>query len=153
MLTAACRAWRDLHAPYDCARVRVLLAAAYRELGDADAAELELAAAAEVFDRLGAVPDAALVAELRGVPALPGGLTEREAEVLACLAAGRTNAEIAEALVISRKTVARHLSNIFTKLGVSTRTAAAAWAHENGLAGTNDSWGRRHGMHRSPDAR
>jgi len=153
VLTAACRAWRDLHAPYDCARVRVLLAAAYRELGDADAAELELAAAAEVFDRLGAAPDAALVAELRGVPALPGGLTERETEVLACLTDGRTNAEIAEALVISHKTVARHLSNIFTKLDVPTRTAAAAWAHENGLAGTNDPWGRRHGMHRSPDAR
>jgi DNA-binding CsgD family transcriptional regulator len=138
VLSAACRAWRELHAPYDCARVRVLLAAAYRELGDVDAAELELTAAAEVFDRLGAAPDATVVAELRGVPALPGGLTDREAEVLACLAAGRTNAEIAEALVISRKTVARHLSNIFTKLGVPTRTAAAAWAHAHGVAGSND---------------
>ena len=123
---------------YDCARVRVLLAVAYRHLSDADGAELELAAAAEVFDRLGAAPDSAAVAELRGVPALPGGLTAREAEVLACLAAGRTNAEIADALVISRKTVARHLANIFTKLGVSTRTAAAAWAHEHGVTGTND---------------
>jgi DNA-binding NarL/FixJ family response regulator len=91
-----------------------------------------------VFDRLGAAPDAAAVAELRGVPAIPGGLTDREAEVLVCLAAGRTNAEIADELVISRKTVARHLSNVFTKLGVSTRTAAGAWAHQHGLTGTND---------------
>jgi DNA-binding CsgD family transcriptional regulator len=136
-LSAACHAWRDLHAPYDCARVRVLLARAYRGVGDADVADLELSAAAEVFDRLGAVPDAAAVAELRGGPALPGGLTGREAEVLACLAAGRTNAEIAEALVISRKTVARHLSNIFSKLGVATRTAAGAWAHQHGLAGSD----------------
>jgi DNA-binding CsgD family transcriptional regulator len=152
-LSGACRAWRDLHAPYDCARVRMLLAEAYRALGDADGAELELTAAAEVFDRLGAAPDAAAVAELRGVPALPGGLTGREAEVLVSLAAGRTNAEIADELVISRKTVARHLSNIFTKLDVSTRTAAGAWAHRHGLAGTNDpsgaarDWGVRP-MHR-----
>ncbi|WP_409331578.1 helix-turn-helix transcriptional regulator [Trujillonella humicola] len=137
-LSAACRSWRGLHAPYDCARVRVLLAAAYRELGDADAADLELTAAAEVFDRLGAAPDAAAVAALRGEPALPGGLTDREAQVLACLASGRTNAQIAEELVISAKTVARHLSNIFAKLDVGTRTAAAAWAHEHGLAGSND---------------
>ncbi|RFU22176.1 helix-turn-helix transcriptional regulator [Geodermatophilus marinus] len=148
-LSAACSAWRDLHAPYDCARVRVLLARAYRGLGDGDAADLELSAAAEVFDRLGAVPDAAAVAGLRGGPALPGGLTEREAEVLACLATGRTNAEIADALAISRKTVARHLSNVFTKLGVGTRTAAGAWAHRHGLAGSDDpshrgaDWGTR----------
>lgn len=133
LLRIACRRWHELDAPYDCARVRVLLAAAYRALGDADGAELELAAAAEVFERLGAEPDARAVAALRGIPALPGGLTEREAQVLACLAAGRTNREIAAALVISEKTVARHLSNIFTKLGVSSRTAAAAYAHEHGL--------------------
>ena len=138
VLSGACRAWRDLHAPYDCARVRMLLAEAYRALGDADGAELELAAAAQVFDRLGAAPDAAAVAELRGDPAPPGGLTDREAEVLVCLAAGRTNAEIADELVISRKTVARHLSNIFAKLDVSTRTAAGAWAHRHGLTGTDD---------------
>jgi DNA-binding CsgD family transcriptional regulator len=137
-LSAACHAWRDLQAPYDCARVRVLLAQAYRGVGDVDAADLELSAAAESFDRLGAVPDSAAVAVLRGGPTLPGGLTGREAEVLACLATGRTNAEIAEALVISRKTVARHLSNIFSKLGVGTRTAAGAWAHQHGLRGSDD---------------
>ncbi len=134
VLRGACRHWRDLDVPYDCARVRLLLAAAYRALGDGDGADLELAAAAEVFDRLGARPDAVAVAALRGVPALPGGLTDREAEVLGCLAGGHTNREIALALVISEKTVARHLSNIFTKLGVTSRTAAAAYAHRNGLA-------------------
>jgi DNA-binding CsgD family transcriptional regulator len=131
----ACAAWRELQAPYDCSRVRVVLAEAYRQLGDADGAELELSAAAEVFDRLGAAPDAAAVALRRGTVLRPGGLTDREREVLALLAAGRSNREIAGALVISEKTVARHLSNIFTKLAVGTRTAAAAWAHQHDLAG------------------
>ena len=135
VLHEACRAWQELQAPYDCARVRVLLADACRRLGDADGAELELAAAAEVFARLGAAPDEAAVAALRGVPSRPGDLTDREREVLACLAAGRSNREIAAALVISEKTVARHLSNIFTKLGVGSRTAAAAWGHRHGIPG------------------
>lgn len=135
VLHEACHAWRELHAPYECARVRVLMADACRRLGDADGAELELAAAAEVFARLGAAPDESAVAALRGEPPRPGGLTDREREVLACLAAGRTNREIAGALVISEKTVARHLSNIFTKLGVGSRTAAAAWSHRHGIHG------------------
>ena len=66
-------------------------------------------------------------------PSRPGGLTEREVEVLRLVASGRSNPEIAAALVLSEKTVARHLSNIFTKLGVASRTAAAAFAFENGL--------------------
>lgn len=138
----ACRAWQELQAPYDCARVRVVLAEAYRQIGDVDGAELELAAAAEVFDRLGAAPDAAAVALRRGTVVQPGGLTDRELEVLALLAAGRTNREIAGALVISEKTVARHLSNISTKLGVGTRTAAATWAHQHHLLGhsTHSLW-------------
>jgi DNA-binding NarL/FixJ family response regulator len=74
------------------------------------------------------------VAALRGSRALPGGLTAREAEVLALVAAGRSNREIAETLVLSPKTVARHLSNIFAKLGVASRTQAAAFAYEHGLA-------------------
>jgi DNA-binding NarL/FixJ family response regulator len=87
-----------------------------------------------VFERLGATPDAARTAALRGLPALAAGLTGREAEVLALVATGRTNREIAEELVLSHKTVARHLSNIFAKLGVTSRTQAAAWAYEHGLA-------------------
>jgi DNA-binding NarL/FixJ family response regulator len=133
-LRAACRRWRELDAPYDAARVRLLLAEAYRALGDADAATRELDAAEAAFERLGATLDAAGIAALRGRPALPGGLTGREAEVLALVAAGRSNREIAEALVLSPKTVARHLSNIFAKLGVTSRTQAAAYAYEHGLA-------------------
>ena len=120
--------------PYDAARVRLLLAESYRALGDGDAATLELDAAGVAFERLGAAPDARKAAGLRGRQALPGGLTEREAEVLALAAAGRTNREIAQALVLSHKTVAWHLSNSFAKLGVTSHTQAAAYAFEHGLA-------------------
>ena len=82
----------------------------------------------------GATLDAGGIAARRGRAALPGGLTGREAEVLALVAAGRSNREVAAALVLSPKTVARHLSNIFAKLGVSSRTQAAAYAFEHGLA-------------------
>ena len=133
-LRAACRRWRELDAPYDAARVRLLLAGAYQALGDADAAARELDAAEVVFVRLGATLDAGGIAARRGRVALPGGLTGREAEVLALVAAGRSNREIAASLVLSPKTVARHLSNIFAKLGVSSRTQAAAYAFEHGLA-------------------
>jgi DNA-binding CsgD family transcriptional regulator len=133
-LRTACLCWQRLNAPYETARIRVLLARAYAALADPDASSLELDAAAAVFDRLGALPDARAVADLRGRPSLPGGLTEREAEVLAEVAAGKSNREIAGALFISEKTVARHLSNIFTKLGLTSRTAAAAYAIEHGLA-------------------
>jgi ATP/maltotriose-dependent transcriptional regulator MalT len=133
-LRTACLRWRQLNAPYQVARVRVLLARAYRALGDDDAAGLELDAAEAVFARLGAAPDAQRIADVRGQRRLPGGLSEREVQVLALVAAGRTNREIAGSLVISEKTVARHLSNIFTKLDLSSRTAAAAYAFEHGLA-------------------
>jgi DNA-binding CsgD family transcriptional regulator len=133
-LRAACRRWQELDAPYDAARIRLLLSRAYQALGDADAAGRELDAAGAVFERLGAAPDLEQVGALRGRPSLPGGLTGREAEVLALVAAGRTNREIAERLVLSPKTVARHLSNIFVKLEVTSRTQAAAYAFEHGLA-------------------
>lgn len=138
VLRAACRLWQELDAGYDAARVRVLLALSYRKLGDEDAAARELRAAAAVFDGLGASTDAAAVTALRERPALPAGLTEREVEVLAVVARGRSNREVAATLGISEKTVARHLSNIFGKLGLSTRTAAAAFAYEHGLAITGD---------------
>jgi len=133
-LRLACLRWQRLNAPYEAARVRLLLARAYDALGNQDAAALELDAAEAVFTRLGATLDAKRVAQLRRRTPLPGGLTEREAEVLALVAAGKTNREIAASLCISEKTVARHLSNIFTKLGLPTRTAAAAYAFEHGLA-------------------
>jgi DNA-binding CsgD family transcriptional regulator len=138
VLRQACRGWSEVEAPWNCARVRVLLAAAYRMLGDEDAAVRELDVAAEVFERLGAGPDMRAVDRLRRARSLPGGLTPREAQVLELVAAGLTNRSIATQLVVSEKTVARHLSNIFAKLGVSSRTAAASFAHEHGLAAPRD---------------
>lgn len=136
-LRAACRRWHELGAVYEAARACVLLGEAYGALGDRDAALSELATARTVFGRLGAQPDTRTAARaMAGLTGdLPGGLTAREAEVLALVAGGRTNREVADRLVLSEKTVARHLSNIFTKLGVSTRTEAAAFAYEHGLAG------------------
>lgn len=132
-LRAACRRWNDAQAPYEVARACRLLGTAYAALGDHDAAAAELASARETFERLGATADVTAVAELQGGRALPGGLTEREAEVLTHVARGGTNREVADALVLSEKTVARHLSNIFAKLGVSTRTQASAFAFEHRL--------------------
>lgn len=141
VLRDACRGWQELDAPYHVARVRVELARAYLSLGDEGSAKLELDAAATAFTSLGASADAAGVAALRADRPRPGGLSERECDVLALIAGGRTNREIAEDLFISPKTVSRHLSNIFTKLGVSSRTAAARFAFEHGLAETSQADG------------
>jgi DNA-binding NarL/FixJ family response regulator len=114
----------------------VLVGSACRALGDEDTAAMEFDAARHTFDRLGAVPDRAAVLALAG-PSLAGlaepGLSPRELEVLRLVAAGRSNQAIAGELVLSEKTVARHLSNIFAKLDVGSRTAAAAYAFEHGL--------------------
>ena len=91
------------------------------------------AAAARTLAALGAAPAAREVERLLAPTPLPGGLTAREAEVLRLVAAGKSNPEIAAALFLSTKTVARHLSNIFTKLDVPSRTAAAAYAFDHGL--------------------
>jgi DNA-binding NarL/FixJ family response regulator len=120
--------------PYETARTRMLLAEASRALGDTDAALMELEAAERVFRRLGAERDVARVTSQRGGSRRANGLTDREVEVLAHVASGMTNREIAAELVISDKTVARHLSNIFTKLDLPSRTAAAAYAFEHGIA-------------------
>ena len=132
-LRAACRLWQELDAPYNAAKVRLLLSQAYFTRGDDDAAALELDAAAVVFERLGAVGEHDQVSRLRGKPTFPDGLTEREAEVLRLVAVGHTNREIAALLVLSEKTAARHLANIFAKIGVSSRAAAASYAYEHGL--------------------
>ncbi|MDN3356335.1 helix-turn-helix transcriptional regulator [Actinomadura sp. DC4] len=129
VLRTARRSWQELDAPYGVARTRLLLAEAYQALGDDDAADLERDAARDALDRLGAGRPAAA----ERAP-LPAGLTGREAEVLRHVAAGHSNRQVATALCLSEKTVARHLSNIFTKLGLSSRTAAAAYAFERGLA-------------------
>jgi DNA-binding NarL/FixJ family response regulator len=129
-LRRACEEWHELGAPHETARARVLLALACRALGDDDTAALELDAARTTFARLGATPDVAWVDELRGRAGAGAsethGLTPRELEVLRLVAAGKSNREIAEALVISDHTARRHLQNIFAKLGVSSRAAATA---------------------------
>jgi ATP/maltotriose-dependent transcriptional regulator MalT len=126
------RLWSDIGSPYEAARARVLVALALRELGDHDSAAGELAVARRAFAEIGAAPAVDDVDRLPG-RSRPGGLTEREVEVLRLVAEGRSNHDIARALVLSPKTVERHLSNIFTKLDVPSRTAAAAYAHEHGL--------------------
>jgi DNA-binding CsgD family transcriptional regulator len=130
------RLWRELNAPFEAARARVLLGQACREQGDHTSAELEFDAARAVFQQLGAKPDlerldAVTAKTERGVE---GPLTAREIEVLALVATGKTNRAIAKKLFISEKTVARHISNIFGKLDVSSRSAATAYAYEHKLA-------------------
>ena len=127
--------WQELRLPYESARARTLYGLALRAAGDEDDARLELRAALAAFERLGAARDAARASDLLGGPAaLPGGLTAREAEVLRLVASGKTNRDIGVELVISEHTVARHLQNIFGKLGVTSRSAAAAFAYEHDLA-------------------
>jgi ATP/maltotriose-dependent transcriptional regulator MalT len=124
--------WEDVGAPYEAARARVLVGRACEQLGDRDAARLECDAARRAFQQLGATSD------LRALDAAArrrrdgGPLSDREGEVLRLVAEGRTNRSVAAVLHLSDKTVARHLSNIYLKLGVSTRAAATAWAYEHG---------------------
>jgi ATP/maltotriose-dependent transcriptional regulator MalT len=136
-LTAARRAWQawqELGAPYDAARARVLIAQACSALEDEDTAALELDAARDAFFRLGAAPDLARLDSLvRKRGRREHGLTARELEVLRLVAAGSTNKTIAAELVLSERTVERHVSNIFAKLGLSSRSAAPAFAYEHEL--------------------
>jgi DNA-binding NarL/FixJ family response regulator len=129
---AAAVSWSALGAPLEMARCRVLKARILRELDQTDAASADLDAARAVFVELGAGPALAEVNELSGVRPT-GALTERELEVLRLVSTGLTNRGVATRLSLSEKTVARHLSNIFGKLGLSTRSAATAYAYENGL--------------------
>jgi DNA-binding CsgD family transcriptional regulator len=133
VLRAGLQAWQRLGVPYEAARSRVLVGLACRAVGDHDTAHLELDTARATFDELGAGPDRDRVTALVGRRGTAEGLTAREVEVLRWVASGRSNSEIAAALFISEHTVARHLQNIFGKLGVSTRTAAAAYAFEHHL--------------------
>ena len=127
--------WRDLEAPYETAQTRVLLARAYRKVGDDDAAVIELSAARDTFQKLGAVTDLEQAETLLidKPPMLTGPLTAREMQVIQLVAEGRTNRGIAKALGVSEKTVARHVSNIFTKLDLTSRAAATAYAYRNNL--------------------
>jgi DNA-binding NarL/FixJ family response regulator len=135
VLARARACWVQLQAPYETARTRVLVARALRALGDDATASIEERAAAEVFEAVGASRDPEhLAAPTAAGDADPvAGLTAREIEVVRLVAAGRTNREVADELVISDKTVARHLHNVFTKLDLPNRSAATAWAYEHEL--------------------
>ena len=131
LLERAAGVYRDQRHRYAGAAVHEALAHAHRACGDTGRANAAAATALAIHRRLGAVTD---VARLTAGRDRPCGLTDREVEVLSAVAAGATNREVAQRLVISEKTVGRHLANIFTKVGVRTRTAAAAWAREHDLA-------------------
>jgi DNA-binding NarL/FixJ family response regulator len=134
-LRKAWTVWRELEAPYEAARAQVLIATAFRESGDAATAAMELNLARETFRELGAAADLARVDCLFDTQAVKvtGPLSAREVEVLKLVASGRTNRDIARKLGISEKTVARHISNIFNKLDLSSRAAATAYAYEQHL--------------------
>jgi DNA-binding CsgD family transcriptional regulator len=131
-LRRAWTAWQSLQVPYETARCRVLHALACRELGDADGAQMQHAAARAGFSRLGAAVDAGLTPSMAKA-AGAGALTARETQVLRLVAKGLPNRAIAEHLGLREKTIARHLSNIFTKLQVRSRAAATAYAYEHRL--------------------
>ena len=136
-LREACRTWRSVGGRYETARAQVRLARALAAIGDADASTRERQQARATFEELGARLDLDHLAATGHVTArtAPGGLTDREVEVLRLVADGATNAAIAEQLTISERTVERHVSNIFLKLDVSSRTQAARFAFEHGLVG------------------
>jgi ATP/maltotriose-dependent transcriptional regulator MalT len=128
------RRWLELEVPFEVATTRTLLGQALRDAGDEQGAQESFAGARALFDQIGARLDARVV----NGPDLPKGLTGREAEVLRLIAAGLSNKEIATTLHLSVKTVSRHLSNIFNKIGVSSRAAATAFAFEHQLVGQGD---------------
>ncbi|MCD7059391.1 helix-turn-helix transcriptional regulator [Pelagibacterium xiamenense] len=125
--------WQQLGVPYEAARVRVLMGRVCQRLGSNEDAHMHFEAARAVFRDLEAAPDLAALDKLMAGGGPAGLLTDREREVLALVAAGETNRGVAIALGISEHTVARHVSNIFDKLGVSSRTAASAIAHRDKL--------------------
>jgi ATP/maltotriose-dependent transcriptional regulator MalT len=125
VLHDALRRYRNTQCRYEMAQVYEWMAQAHQATGDTASAASDTATAETIYRQLGAEPSRAVISEV------PGGLTKREVEVLGRIAAGESNRVVAKQLFISEKTVGRHLANIFVKIGVSSRTAAAAWAHEN----------------------
>ena len=145
-LREAWAAWQDLEAPYEAASVRVLVALCCRAAGDEDTATWELEAARDAFEQLGALPDVARVDALAATThrADAHGLSPRELQVLRLVARGATNKSIAAELVLSQRTIDRHVSNIFAKLGVSSRAAATAYAYEHDLVSSGSVGGSTH---------
>jgi ATP/maltotriose-dependent transcriptional regulator MalT len=135
LLREAWASWQRLDMPYESACTGILIGRVCQRLGDHETARMHFDAATSVFRRLGAAPDLVELERLIATPTADssGNLTDREREVLSLVAAGETNRQISTALGISEHTVARHLSNIFDKLGVTSRTAASAFAHKHKL--------------------
>ena len=135
LLRHASQLWLELEAPYEAARARLLVAEACRAMGDDETAELELEAARDELARLGAEIDLARAESIRAGTGVRGrhGLTPRELQVLRRLATGESNKAIAARLGVSRRTVDRHVSNLYAKLHVSSRAAATAYAYEHEL--------------------
>ena len=128
-LHQAAEHWQELGVPYELATARMLQGAACRDAGDLDGAAASFETAGRLFEQLGATRDLRNLRDITSsTPELPAGLTNREVEVLRLVAEGMTNKQIAGALFLSEKTVARHLSNIFTKIDVTSRSAATAFA-------------------------
>ena len=127
--------WMDLDAPYEAARCRIASGRACRALGDDDSAAMEFEAARAVLLELGAGPELAALEAMSADRSAPvgSGLTPREVDIVRHVSTGMTNRQIAQQLFVSEKTVARHLSNIFTKLGLASRAAVTAYAYEHGL--------------------
>lgn len=127
--------WEELKVPYETARVRTLIATIFRHMGDVDSARMELEAARWTFQQLNAVPDIARIDRIFQSTKAKGSkdLTHRERQVLQLVADGKSNKSIADKLFISERTVERHLSNLFTKLEVSSRTEATALAYKHRL--------------------
>lgn len=133
-LQKAKKQFSNIEAAYESALSRIFIGLACRDLGDIDTSNLELEAAKWTLNRLGAAPDVARILSLLGTTDKGShGLTQRELQVLRILSTGKTNREIAADLFISERTVDRHVSNIFAKLQVSSRTAATAYAYEHDL--------------------
>jgi len=135
VLRGAWDLWRGVDAPHEAARVRIRIATCCRALGDDESAALELQAAGRVFAELGAQSDLIRVERLArtDTDVAMHGLTPRELQVLRLVATGKTNHAIATDLHIAEKTVDRHVTNIFSKLGVSSRAAATAYAYQQRL--------------------
>ena len=127
VLESALAEYRIQKSRYEAAQVYEWMALAHRGLGDDEVAAADVATAQSIYDQLGVEPAGICSSDS------PGGLTKREVEILTAIARGATNRQVAQQVFISEKTVARHLANIYAKLGVSSRTAAVAWAHEHNL--------------------
>jgi DNA-binding NarL/FixJ family response regulator len=133
-LRRAFETWQVAEAPYEAGRVRVLIGLACRSLGDEEAGALEMAAARDVFEQLGAAPEIARLDALdKAVSSPPQGLTRRELQILRLIASGKTNKAIAAQLFLSERTIDRHVSNILGKLDVPSRAAATAFAYQHKL--------------------